>query len=217
MDNKASMLEAVKRKRLMIQQHETDNSSEHAEGEGADTDGELAPASGSSTKDALLGKPVGESEPSPAESLSDSDNETQLGTEGGFNKISKATAPANSKNLFQNPKKDTHDPVDLNKDRNMAGPDAENNQHDEMGVQPHQDVRMQSSLMAKKNAIKDEGIKSFARKDVKSKMNIADVVPSHGEDNPDASPDEEVNDKPRLSGMKGARAKLDGFLSKMKK
>ena len=209
MNNKASMLEAVKRKRFLLQ-----HSSEEPESSSHEEDQELAPES-ASKHDALLGKPGGKNDQNPAESQEDSDNETAEGQEG-FDKISHKS-PANSKNLFANPKKDTHDPVDLNKDRNMAGADAENNQHDEMGVDVHEDPRMQSSKMAKHNAVKAEGIKNSERKMVKGDMQIPDVVPSHGEDNPDASPDEKVNDKPRLGGLKGARAKLDGFLSKMKK
>lgn len=212
MDQKASMLEAVKRKRFLLQ-HEQDSSEEHNEGQSTHSDDdELAPNS-SASHDALLGKPGGKNDQDPAESQADSDNETAEGQDG-FPKISKATAPENSNNQFLNPKKDTHDPVDLNADKNMAGPDAENTQHDEMGVDTHKDVRTQSSKMAKNNAHKDEGIKNSTRKDVKGKMSIPDVVPSHGEDNPDASPDERVNDKPRLTGMKGARAKLDSFFGR---
>ena len=214
MDNKASMLEAVKRKRFLLQ-HETDSTGEHDEGQSTHSDDdELAPNS-SASHDALLGKPGGKNSMSPAEDHEDSENETAEGQDG-FPKVSK-TSPANSKNLFADPKKDTHDPVDLNHDRNMAGSDATNTQHDEMGVNVHKDVRSQSSNMAKNNAVKDEGIKSSSRAGVKSDMQIPDVTPSHGEDNPEASPTNNVNDKPRLTGMKGARAKLDGFLAKRKK
>lgn len=219
MENKAAMLEAVKRKRFLLQ-HESDSKGEHDEGQSTHSeDNELAPSgesSQASSHDALLGKPDGKDSPMDAESPKEGENETALGKQGGFNKTSKKS-PENSKNLFVNTKKDSHDPVDLNKNRNMAGADRQNNQHDDMGVDVHENPRLQSSKMAFHNSKKAEAIKNSSRKEVKSDMDIEDNVPSHGEDNPDASPDNTANDKPRLSGLKGARAKLDGFLSKMKK
>lgn len=234
MDNKATMLEAVKRKRYQIQQHEEDQTGPDNEGEGARMgDDELAPASGSHNRDALLGKP--ETEPEPTDEKSEThQNETELGQEGGFNKVIKAGAPANSKNLFHDPKKDTHDPVDLNKHRNMANTGL-NEKYDKMGVNEHKDVRLQSSNLAKRNAIKDEGIKKQSRSAVKSSMDMPDIEPTNSEDVQDAVHDNEQqgpgfdsddsngadsdNDTaPPGSGgaMKKARGRLEGFLSKMK-
>lgn len=214
----AALLEAVKRKRAAIQ-YQKDDSNVNEQSKDEDSDGELAPegnANKGSDHDALLGSPDGKDSKMPAESSEQDDNQTALGHSGGFNKQIKANAPENSKNLFVNPKKDTHDPVDLNKDRNMAGEQGESNQQDEMGVEPHEDVRSQSSALAGKNAVKAEGIKKAFGKTIGSKLDVNTSDPGKGEDSPD--PVSAINsDNPgKLTGMKSARSKLDGFLSKMK-
>jgi hypothetical protein len=208
MDNKSTMLEAVKRKRYQIQQHEEDQTGEDSEGQSARMgDDELAPVSGSHQRDALLGKPETEGEPGDVKDESHQ-NQTELGKQGGFNKLDKAGAPENSKNLFHDPKKDTHDAVDLNKHRNMAG-DGSNSKYDKMGVNEHKDVRLQSSNLAKKNAIKAEAIKGQSRKSVKSSMDIADNEPSHGEDVQDA-----VKDNQQQPGFAAPHSKVNGSGSK---
>jgi hypothetical protein len=217
MNDKAALLEAVKRKRAMIQYQSKDAEDPNHDGMDKD-DGELAPdgsANKASTHDALLGHPDGKDTGNEAETPEESKNETAEGQDG-FPNISHASAPGNSKNLFVNPKKDTHDAVDLNRDRDMAGVEGDSNQHDDMGVDTHKDVRRQSSGLAHKNAVKAEGIKNAVRKDVKSKVEIPDNVPSHGEDAKDAVSGVQSDNPGKLTGMKSARAKLDGFLSKMK-
>jgi hypothetical protein len=273
---KEHMLEAVKRRKF-TKQYESDSDGEHAEGQGSEIgDQELAPSSGMSKttgsheRDALLGHPSAHpalKDTRPA----DLQGETQLGEEQGFDKeMGHVSAPANSKNLFHDPKVDTHDPVDLNRHRNMAG-DGSNPKYDKMGVDEHTDVRKQSSKLAGVNARKGEGLKDKERSFVKSKMDISSpkassdreagmdasgVVgdnsmqkgfkapfskvnrsgdKSQGWDQDSEGPnakgamyaeggesdhdgDEEGSSmKPRMTGLKGARAKLDGFLSKMKK
>jgi len=263
---KEHMMEAMKRKRAMIQQHEEDSKGPHAAGQSPGDD-ELAPASGASKRDALLGKPDGKNSYKDAESHEEAKNETMLGQEGGFNK-EVHTSPSNSKVMFHDPKEDTHDPVDLNRHRNMAG-DGSNSKYDKMGVDEHKDVRLQSSKMAFKNAKKAEGLKYDALKKVKADMDIKSGIESHGRDAgkdvEDAVSDNEMQkgfsapmskvnrsgskeqmwdqDKEgshdegglyaeegaegdgdmesskmrgKMSGLKGARARLDGFLSKMK-
>jgi hypothetical protein len=216
MDNKAAMLEAVKRKRYMIQSQSESLGPKGQGGEGSEESDELAPE-GSASKDALLGKPVSK-DSSPDTRDSGEQGETALGQEGGFDH-EEHKSPENSKNLFLNPKKDTHDAVDLNKNRNMAGSEGENTQHDEMGVDAHRDVRLQSSNMAKKNAFRAEGAKDEARKTVKGQMAMPNLTPSQGEeagkDSPEATKAEEGSRKPAsFVGMKGARAKLDKFFGK---
>lgn len=227
---KEHMLEAVKRKRAQLQQHEEDSTGEHAEGQSAETgDEELAPASGGSKRDALLGKPDGKDSNAPAESHEESQNQTKLGASGGFDK-EVHTSPANSKNLFHDPKKDTHDPVDLNRHKLMGADEGGvSNKYDKMGVNEHLDVRKQSSVLAKHNATKDEGLKNRALASVKAKLNISSPKASSdgeaGMDGGDAVSDNETEGDGneggfgggKLSGLKGARARLDGFLSKMKR
>ena len=263
---KEQMLEAMKRKRAMIQQHEEDAQGEHAASQSSQSDDqELAPSRGSE-KDTLMSK-AGK-EPGNAESSRDEDNQTALGEQGGFDHVDHASAPENSKVLFHDPKKDTHDPADLNRNRNMAG-DGSNSKYDKMGVDEHKDVRHQSSKLAGENAVKNEGLKKSVLGDVKSKVNLKSPMASQGEeagmDAEDSLRDnsqqagfkapfskvnrsgsksqdwdvdkegannkgglyaEEGNEdgdeegsemKPKMTGLKGARAKLDGFLSKMKK
>jgi hypothetical protein len=219
MDNKAALLEAVKRKRALIQYQKEDPD---VNSQSKDEDNEdLAPAGANkaSEHDALLGTPDGKNSSEPAESSSDADNQTALGKEQGFDRESHES-PANSKNLFLDPKKDTHDPVDLNKHRDMAGREGERNQNDDMGVDVHQDVRRQSSKLAGKNAVRAEGLKNSFRNDVKGKMDLSSKMASSdgdaGKDAPDAAAAINPDNPGKLTGMKSARAKLDGFLSKMK-
>lgn len=214
MNDKAALLEAVKRKRAMIQYQSKDAEDPNHD----ESDGELAPdgnANKASEHDALLGKPGGKDSTQPAESSAKDDNQTQLGHDGGFDK-EVHTSPENSKNQFLNPKKDTHDAADLTKDRNMAGADGERNQNDEMGINPHKEVRSQSSGLAKGNAVKAEGIKKAFGKTIGEKLDVNTSDPGHGEESKDASAGVQSDNPGRLTGMKSARSKLDGFLSKMK-
>jgi hypothetical protein len=214
---KEHMIEAVKRKRAMIQQHEEDSKGPHAEGQSAQTgDEELAPESGSSNRDALLGKPGGTNHEEDAESPEEEGNDTELGEEGGFDHISKDSAPENSKVLFQDPKKDTHDEADPNMHRNMAGDGGGlATKYDKMGVKEHTDPRLQSSHMAKRNMGRAEGVKSKEHALVAQKTHTQAPRASHGEDVHDAV----AGDNEQMQGyspLKKARAKLDGFLGKLK-
>lgn len=217
MDNKASLLEAIKRKRSLIQ-YQKDDHDVNEQSESEDSDGELAPEGNSnkgSDHDALLGSPGGKDSMAPAESSEEGQNQTALGHSGGFNKEIHSS-PKNSKNLFVNPKKDTHDPVDLNKNRDMAGVEGESNQHDEMGINPHEEVRSQSSALAGKNAVKSEGIKKVFGKNIGSKLDVNMSDPGKGEDSPDPVAAVNSDNPGKFTGMKSARAKLDGYLSKFK-
>ena len=277
---KEHMMEAIKRKKFQ-KQYESDSEGEHSEGQSAkEGDQELAPEGGMSphseqgshSRDALLGHPP-EHPALKATRPADLQGETQLGKEIGFDHESHGS-PANSKNLFIDTKKDPHDPVDLNRHRNMAG-DGSNPKYDNMGVDEHVDVRKQASKLTGKNAIAGEAQKRHERGFVKSKMDIASKESSAGSDfgrdagtdSEDAvkhnslqagfgAPQSKVNRsgsakqgwdmdeegangrdsfykaggetdhdgdeeghsmKSRMTGFKSARAKLDGFLSKMKK
>jgi hypothetical protein len=208
MNPKASMLEAVKRKRYQIQQHEEDATGEHADGQSSqDGDDELAPVGGSGKKDALMGgKPDTEGEPGNTRDPM-KQGQTKLGEEGGFDH-EEHSSPENSKNLFQDPKKDTHDSVDLNAHRNMAG-DGSNSKYDKMGVDDHKDVRMQSSKMAGLNARKGEALKAKSRGATQSAMNIHEPDAGMGDDVPDAFGNHE-----QQKGFPAAKSKINRFGSK---
>lgn len=200
------MLEAVKRKRAMLQ---------HDEEYSHDGEEELAPMSGSHKKDALLGEPEGSNAEENAETPEEEKNETALGEEGGFDHVEHASAPENSKNQFHDPKKDTHDEVDPNMHRNMAGEGGGlETKYDKMGVSEHKDVRLQSSKMAKHNMQKAAEIKGKEHAIVASKMKTQAPMASHGEDAHDAVAGD--NEQMQVSPMKRARGKLEGFLSKLK-
>lgn len=189
-------------------------------GDDSDESDELAPQ-GSSKHDAMMGKPEGKNTTQDADLGDQNKNQTALGKQGGFDHISK-TSPANSKPMFHDPRKDTHDDADPNLGRNMAGNQGDNTQHDEMGVDVHKEPRLQSSKMAARNMSSARGLKDSSRSDVKGEMDMPDVVPSHGEDVKDAPGDTgtAVTDRAvqtKFGGLKGARQKLDGFLSKMKR
>lgn len=259
-------MEALKRKQAAgHKQYQSNDKTPGGSGQGFnDEDGELAPTR-ASEHDAILGTPVDAGYA--ADSFEEhNQNQTALGKQGGLEKNGKQTSPANSKDLFQDPKVDTHDPVDLNRDRNMAG-DGSNSKYDKMGVDEHVDPRMQSSKLAAANMKMNQSIKDRSRKQVKSAMNIKDNVPSMGEDAPGAVSDNQMQKgfaapvsrvnqagedlkwdqdrdgvqgsgagneglydnnadegvdqhmpepKKRFSGIKGARAKLDGFLNRRK-
>jgi hypothetical protein len=155
--DKISMLEAVKRKRGQLKMNE------------------------GTEEEALHGEKV----PGPIGHGSDmGQGQTALGKEG-FDHEEHAGAPENSKPMFHDPKKDTHDAVDLNKHRNMAG-DGSNPKYDKMGVDEHKDVRLQSSHLARANAVHAENLKAKSRHQVQSAMNIDDKDASHGEEVEDA-------------------------------
>jgi len=203
----SGMLEAIKRKRYMMKEmpmHEPE----------AETtkDDELAPVSASHEHDALLGNPAKVGKGKLVEdAIQDGEKDNQV-AEGmrGFGKDGKP-APDNSHDDFFDTKKDSHDPVDLNEHRNMAGADGESNQMDHMGVHAGKDVRLQSSAMAKHNAMNNEHIKKESRGVVKKAIGInqPDANPGDGLGDGDGPTDEK-------SGMKLARSRMNGFLSKMR-
>lgn len=194
---KESMLESVKRKRAMIKQHEED---EQPNSHSSDDSDELAPE-GSSSKDALYGKPVTEGYAKDAESKYEQENVTQQGQRGFDHEAEGASAPHNNKVLFHDPKSDTHDPVDLNAHNNMAGEDRGDIQHSNMGVDAHKEPREQSSALAAHNAKRAEALKASSRADVKSKMALPDhsVMPEEGGEK--VAPGKSI-------GFKSAREKL---------
>jgi len=208
MNDKASMLEAVKRKRFQLKSGEEDM--EH------DKDQELAPERDNMENSAHdVRSPMHQ-------------NQTALGKEG-FAKEEHVGGPLNSKNMFHDPKKDTHDEVDLNSDRNMAGSGGGlETKYDKMGVDEHKDVRAQSSHLAKANMHKAGALKSASRHAVQGSMDIHDKDASSdreaGDDVTDALGDEPEGkgssdiafDSGRGGAMKAARGKLEGFLSKRK-
>lgn len=260
--NKEAMMVAMRRKKDQIKQFQTDDNTPGGHGQ-AGADDELAPTR-ASKEDALLGGTPDSSEP-PSLSGTDNKNQTALGESQGFSKVDKSSAPQNSKPLFVDPKKDLHDPVDLNRHRNIAG-DGSNPKYDNIGVDESVPLQQQASKLTADNASRTAALKDSSRKHVKSSMNIMDNKPTMGEDVPDAAKDmrqqkgfpapfskvnrsgdkslvwdqdkdgvagtpdglyeptgEEVGDdddlaenKSKMRGLKGARSRLDGFLSKNK-
>lgn len=217
---KEHMLEALKRKRSQIQ-YESDSKGPHAGGQSEETgDEELAPVGGSAKHDAMLGKPGGHNSSADAESESESENQNAMGEGGdGFQDgpDSHASAPKNSRSLFQDPKKDTHDEVDPNMHRNMAGDGGGlETKYDDMGVDVHKDVRSQSSHMAKHNMGKAEALKHKEAGLVGRKTQTDLHDPGKGEDAHDAV----AGDNEKMQGygpMKKARSKLDSFIGSLKR
>ena len=217
---KEHMMEAMKRKRALL--HE-EHDGEHAQGQSAMTGNEeLAPARGAHKSDAMLGHPDGKNTEQDARSSTEYENQTELGKQGGFDH-EVHSSPVNSKNMFHDPKKDTHDDADPNMHRNMAGDGGGlNAKYDKMGVDEHKDVRHQSSSMAKHNMDKGEALKHQELSKVQGKTAIghhAAMQPGIDSDSDHEIEAENDGDEAPKShfGMKGARAKLDGFLSKMKR
>jgi len=255
---KEAMLAAVKRKRADLQQHEEDSKGPHAEGQSAkDGDDELAPARGEGEAGTMKSREEKYGDTRDA----DVQGETREGL-SGFDKIDKSTAPANSKNLFHDPKVDTHDDADPNMQRNMAG-DGSNSKYDKMGVDEHEDPRLQSSKMAATNMAKNKALKLAAHNKIDRDVNVdGDGMDDHGEGSfegkinqqqqkgfparkskvnmsgdKEQMPDQDMEGVAGKGGlyaehgegdeqreafrqkgpMKMARAKLDGFLGKMKK
>lgn len=190
---KEHMLEAVKRKRAMLED---------------ESDGELAP-------DGDESKSLGGHAPEMNE------NQTALGKEG-FDHEEHSGAPMNSKDKFFNVKKDTHDSADLNEHRDMApGSSQLDEKYSTMGVDPHKDVRQQSSHLAKANAMRNEAMKSKTSSIVGHKTAVDMHDPGMGEDvQPESGQMAENSARPGQPeakfGLKGARGKLEGFLSRMK-
>lgn len=255
---KDGMMEAVKRRKF-VKQHEEDSHGEHAQGQSAMTgDDELAPARGAAGKDVNLGGHPDDSGAPQETRDAAHQGQTKLGMEG-FDHVDKSSAPVNSKPMFHDPGKDTHDDADPNMHRNMAG-DGSNSKYDKMGVDEHKDVRLQSSDMAKSNMMRGSAGKMAARKMVGDATNVERNPVDHGEsvvsgqqNNQQqkgfAAPMSKVNksgdkgmawdqdeegasggsglygadgeeDQQREAlknkGMKGARSRLEGFLSKKK-
>jgi hypothetical protein len=204
------MLEAVRRKRQMIQQHEQDESELHGGDKTAQEENGLAPVSqahGGSEHDVLRGgTPDGQNSKAPAETRDEDDNQTELGQEGGFDHISKGS-PVNSKTLFQNPKVDTHDDADPNMGKQMSGEQGESNQTDQMHVNVGDDPRKHSAPQTESNMAKMKAQKGATLATAKEDMHMSNVVPSHGEDGTEY----------KGKGLKAARSKMDGFLAKLRK
>lgn len=174
---KDGLLQAIKRKRYLKQYQSQDDSPG-----GHEQEGDLAPSSSAShSHDALLGGNPVQTGMGKDTRDAGNQNQTAFGKQGGLEKHGKVSSPANSKNLFQDVKHDPHDPVDLNRDRNMAG-DGSNSKYDKMGVDEHTPLQQQGSKLTSSNLNKTKSLKDRARKDVKGKMNIDDNNPSHGED-----------------------------------